>query len=92
MQSGASLTDEIVNTYKNLKSNPKYTVQAICLSIENNNVNLLNVLDVPQTYEDSLKLLPDDDCRILITNFKFKTSISPFFCVWVAFKPSSRFL
>ena len=73
MNSGAEVPKDIEEAFAKLKMPFNHTVQAILIEVDAlGTIKLAETLDKTKNYEDSLKLLPEDSPRILLTNFCFK--------------------
>ena len=73
MNSGAQISSDIVDAFNKMKSPFNYSLQAMLIEVTPEGTILLaETLDKSKKYEDSIKLLPEDSPRILITNLIFK--------------------
>jgi hypothetical protein len=73
MNSGAQISSDIVDAFNKLKAPFNHTLQAMLIEVTpEGTIKLAETLDKTKKYEDSIKLLPEDSPRILLTNLSFK--------------------
>ena len=73
MNSGMTVSDDITNTFKTLI--PPYGKKVYAFTImlnKQSEMQLEKVIDNTKTYSDALELLPENESRLLVTNFEFK--------------------